>query len=539
MSNVNLYKISNDKQAEFIEKLTLKMGEPTLKEVVLNGITYIVKLYFNNNGERKLVNWSWIVSEFEMEDLFSSSNPTAIVTINIGGMIYVYTFGSSFFLADKFCDNDFAFTFARKIQYQNIKTTTLSSPNSKRNKIVNSYISNEQLEFDSGESFAKIKAKMILEEDFELYKESIEIGNSLKLNLQDNSLNNLILLIIHIEHTIESVEIDLYKIPLFKRVTDDVLLGELERRLNSQINDNVPSIQISEMEIIGVSEIFNNQDLHFELKYGRNNKVISELNMSEVNEFISEYPLNSEDTFLKIKVITHRDGISVSTNTLKNLIDYVDDENRCVLSKGEWYHFNDDYLEYLKDSINEIDCFYNEIYDFSKVLLEEYRQRKFDSDKDEEIYIGLSDQDIKKKIDRKYYTERSYNNWLEELFDFENHDRETQRLENHSIEAMDVYKDETMYAVKIGNSSSKLSYVIDQSIVSLKLYKQNLLSIPRIKNVGIWIMLERQTKLTCGENGTPNINELDMLMLKNRIDEWKKIVRLAGMNPVININYMS
>ena len=154
-------------------------------------------------------------------------------------------------------------------------------------------------------------------------------------------------------------------------------------------------------------------------------------------------------------------------------------------------------------------------------------------------YIGLSDQDIKKKIDRKYYTERSYNNWLEELFDFENHDRETQRLETHSIEAMDVYKDETMYAVKIGNSSSKLSYVIDQSIVSLKLYKQNLLSIPRIKNVGIWIILERQTKLTCGENGTPNINELDMLMLKNRIDEWKKIVRLAGMNPVININYMS
>ena len=28
MSNVNLYKISNDKQAEFIEKLTLKMESP-------------------------------------------------------------------------------------------------------------------------------------------------------------------------------------------------------------------------------------------------------------------------------------------------------------------------------------------------------------------------------------------------------------------------------------------------------------------------------------------------------------------------------
>ena len=35
---------------------------------------------------------------------------------------------------------------------------------------------------------------------------------------------------------------------------------------------------------------------------------------------------------------------------------------------------------------------------------------------------------------------------------------------------MDLYKDHTMYSVKIGNSSGKLTYVIDQSLTSLKLY---------------------------------------------------------------------
>ena len=63
--------------------------------------------------------------------------------------------------------------FARKIQYKEIKTTTLTTPNSRRNKTVNTYINYNELEFDSGESFAKLKAKVDLAEGFTLYKPSI------------------------------------------------------------------------------------------------------------------------------------------------------------------------------------------------------------------------------------------------------------------------------------------------------------------------------------------------------------------------------
>ena len=38
-------------------------------------------------------------------------------------------------------------------------------------------------------------------------------------------------------------------------------------------------------------------------------------------------------------------------------------------------------------------------------------------------------------------------------------------------------------------------------------------------------------------NGTPDINKLDMLMLKNHLDQWKKEVRLQGLKPLIYINY--
>lgn len=65
----------------------------------------------------------------------------------------------------------------------------------------------------------------------------------------------------------------------------------------------------------------------------------------------------------------------------------------------------------------------------------------------------------------------------------------------------------------------------------------NLPNIPDIDTVVIWIVLERSTFLD-NLNGKPDINSLEMLMLKNRIDQWKKEVRLQGYKPVIWINYM-
>lgn len=58
-----------------------------------------------------------------------------------------------------------------------------------------------------------------------------------------------------------------------------------------------------------------------------------------------------------------------------------------------------------------------------------------------------------------------------------------------------------------------------------------------ITKVALWFVLERKNKLPLSANGMPDLNELNMLMLFNRIDQWKKEVRLAGCKPVIYINY--
>ena len=117
------------------------------------------------------------------------------------------------------------------------------------------------------------------------------------------------------------------------------------------------------------------------------------------------------------------------------------------------------------------------------------------------------------------------------------YDRELKEVGKERIEVMDLYKDGFMYAVKIGNSSSKLCYVVDQSLTALKLYKKGLLpGTPTITTVAIWLILETDSHIE-DSNGVPVLDKLKMLMLKNRLDQWKKAVRLMGLKPIIFINY--
>ena len=104
---------------------------------------------------------------------------------------------------------------------------------------------------------------------------------------------------------------------------------------------------------------------------------------------------------------------------------------------------------------------------------------------------------------------------------------------------MDLYEIEskTMFAVKIGKSSGDLCYAIDQSITALKKYKhKEITDMPPISRVGLWFILEKKKHLTI-HGYKVDLTSLDILMLKNRIDQWKKEVRLAGYTPVIYVNY--
>lgn len=538
MGQVNLYKIDGSKKDDFLEKLNEKferIGEQNYNLLDNEENAYIVGTYVNVPEERKNPEWQWILDEYDYEIEGTVASPRAVLVIEGVNTMYAVTYGLSYFAVDKYCDLDFAFDFARRIDFKQIKTTTLTAPNAQRNKMINVYLNYNDISFDSGESYAKIKAKIKIEDGFTLHGEMIEIGHSIKAQLSDNSIECILKFIKYVEAIREKKE--LQKMPVFSKVKDENVICELDERLLEKIEENIESINISELDIIGATEIFNSNDTSFTLKHGRKHKNIQELTKENILQFMSENNLNIKNDFLNIKVVSNKNGEPVCTDIMKRLLDFTDDEKRCLLLKGEWYSFNDDYVQYLQDSIAELDVVYDSRFDFSNTKLSEYVERKYQEEKDCAEYSGLTTQEVKKKIEDKYYAERVFNNVLSEQFDFENHDRDSDETGVGKIELMDLYKDGTMYAVKIGNSSAKLSYVIEQSISSTRMYKHHLLpDMPQVDKVAVWIVLKRRTHLP-EINGKPDISSLKMLMLKNRLDAWKKEVRILGYTPVVYLNY--
>ncbi|MEK5175533.1 DUF6119 family protein [Heyndrickxia sp. FSL W8-0496] len=567
MGQINIYKIAENKIQVFIRELSVKLEEvgtlrierqneyklledsaeeasegdqSTGRENVIQEIVneiFNLSLYVSSPQEEKEINWNWLLNAFNQEIKTTLPNPKAILLIRHNDYFYSVTFGFSYFLVDKYCDRNFAFNFARKLNYKEVKTTALTTPNSQKNKSINTYVNYNDFEFDSGESFTKIKAKVELEKNFSLFKEGIEVGNSIKFNISENSLETIVDLIMFIEDVLLNCD-DQVKIPVFSKIIEDDLIDKLEEKLQKAIKEESYTVNFSEIDIIGTNETFNHNDNTFRISYKSHHKTIEELTQEELQKFAYENEFDLNENILNIKVVSYQNGNSVRTDTIKDLIDYTDDEERCLLSKGQWFKYNEDYLNYLADSIKEIETIYEEQYDFDKEEHIEFIEKKFLLEKGEKIYQGLSDEKIKEKLKKKYYSEKYYNLNLQEKFGFTNYDRNFTRVGTATVEEMDLYKDGTIYAVKIGNSSGKLSYVVDQSLQTLKIFKHNLSENQfEIKDIGLWIILDRRTNLPIIE-GKPDLNHLDMLILKNKLDYWKKEVRLMGYIPVIRINYV-
>lgn len=536
MSAINLYRIDNNKKADLLSLLAIKFLQKNTIEIEGEDISYGFTLYLPRNSSSSSLSWNWLLERFGEDQIDTDAKPKAILLVELDDeKTYVITYGSAFFYVDKYCDKSFAFSFARKVSFGEIKTTTLTSPNSVRNRMISTYVNYSELEYDSGESFAKLKIVVDLPEDFDLFNPTVEIGNSIRLTTKHDSLERIRDIIVFISDTIVSSQIE-NKIPFFSKVVDNGLEHLLDERLDQKISEN-PNIQLSEINIIGASEIFNRNDNEYILKYNRKKKTIQTLNVTNLREFCEENQFSFNDVILKIKVELLVDGTSVCTKSIKELIDYTDDEYRCLLSGGIWYKFNDDYLEYLYDSIAEIATEYHSEFNFSEAIHKDFIESIFDIEKQNEKYTGLSGSEIKSKLLKRFYDERCFNLLRERDDGFTNYDREEYVYNGHKMEIMDLYKNSCMFAVKIGHTSSKLCYAVDQSINSLKMYKHKRLEhMPHIDTVGIWIILDQQTHIE-DENGVPDLNNLNLLMFKNRLDQWKKEVRLLGYKPVVYVSY--
>ena len=122
MAKLNLYKIYQNKKEDFLQNLQEKLNFINTKEKQnTNQELYKFSLYNYFPAADKSLSWNWLLSEFDEDGFSYKTNPRAIVTITKSNNMYVITFGSAYFLVDKFCDRKFAFEFAKRSEYKDIK----------------------------------------------------------------------------------------------------------------------------------------------------------------------------------------------------------------------------------------------------------------------------------------------------------------------------------------------------------------------------------------------------------------------------------
>ncbi len=533
MATYNIFKIHDNKKNDFLSSLGTYQDE---KAGEVEGKHYKVRVYYFESQKKSKVKWSWLFNEFQKKIDISEINkqPSAILTFEIDNTLIALSFGSSFSKIYKFADKGFPFSFARKFHYEDIKATSHSSPNSKKIKTINSFIKNTKFEYESGHAYTKIKGSLVLDDNFSLFTNKIEIGGSLKLCSEVTLIEDIVKVLIYVLNVVEVKE-DMTKIPVLNEIKDENAKQMLLQKLRNSLKEGLLEVQISDFDIIGTNEMFYSQYNNVRIICERHRKDYDCINFENVMNFCTSKKISLEKNIEKIRIVmSYEDGL-IDSKMLIELIDFHDDEYKAVLINGVWHNYNDDYIESLRESLSNLECVYDSEFDFDQTKYDNYIKAKIEESKNLDEYKNLSNTKIAAKIKRKYYLERVYN----ELFKdngFKVLDRKMEMLSPlHTIEVADIANEDTLFSVKFGNSSAKLCYVLDQSSSSIPYIKSNN-EFKKIKTICIVLVLERKNVVHEVDNSV-NLLKLKMFSLIDKINNWQKIVSEKRYIPKVIIAY--
>lgn len=527
MSQINLFKIQEGKEATFV---TFVEGQyETICEKTIGPFHF--KLLWQERLEKKDVNWGWAFSIFDKPIKQTNQSPKGIIIIQNANKTYAISFGGAHFHIDMYCDRDFGFDFASRTKVLRTKLTSTIINNSKQNKTISSFKNFDRLEISSGESYTKLKIDIDLTDGDIFENNIIEVGTSLKITLKEDSLSNLTKLINYVEKKLTNPKIT--HIPICNIVRKQEEIDGLEQRLKDNFLKDGSAVTLSEFDVIGVEEVFLRAD-SFVLYCEDKSKTIPSFDLDELKMFFIENGITDTNQMLKTKITFLSNGTNQVTKPIRNFIDYLDESTNALLICGKWYRFNDDFYQYLKESLEDIRVAYLSEYDLNDSIINQFLEQKYNEEKDNENYQGKTNEEIRNSIKRRYYREYAFN-LMREQDGYKIFDRHIVQVHGEQIELCDLRKDDTIFSVKRGNSSAELSYVVTQSETAIN-YFINHPQEKRPKNVALWLILSRTNKLELNSNKL-NWESLRMLLLKIRIDNWKKRVYLAGMKPEIYINY--
>jgi uncharacterized protein (TIGR04141 family) len=498
MPKYNLYRIPKDKEEGLLEKLKLS-GLEQIGEQAVDG--FHMKFFFSSQPDEIDIWWVETYREF-LGDLETPKNLMHFGVFLVSGdeICYAISLGKAHFYLSQFCDTEFGLNLAERIIDENdLKIKNSKYYKSAKSKMITTYQQGSQITFDSGESMHYIKAKTI---DASIWGRMVSFGISVHLNIPKEPLE--------IADFINYVEDVLrhpirFKLPKVYIVKDSSVIQHLDRILARSIlrtREN-SSLNVEEFIMSGVDFIFSDTYEYSLYLKGKSDEATrsSQLSLDFLIDFLRSNNINLEEKINDLKVKVHNEYGRDHTKPLKFYLDFINEDERYCLIDGIWHKFNQSYIDYLEEEVNQIELNYEPRFDVNSDI----KEAQFNQDRVNDGYLNC--------------------------------DRELVSLDGrYKVEKMDLYKDGVLYFVKKG-IPQKLSYVIDQAVNTVKILQNNADQIKiygeiiNVKGICLWLILERQKSIE-------KLSDINSIILHMKLVEWRKTLINAGLKPLMNINYI-
>lgn len=491
---LNIFKIPKDEVQALKDKFEL-VKMTAINTATING--WLATFYFSELPAPVSIPW---VQTFSA--IFEGMNePTN--KIYYGAYIWekgddclVLSFGKSHFYLRGFCDQNFGLEIAKRIAKESdVRQKSARRFAGKKKKEIRSYNKNTSLDIESGESVDYIQAST---NDKEQWGKTGKFGASVLLCL-DKEINEILQILEKILSTIKLPQ--LFDLPRTEIIRDQEKILKYDNELINEIiknKDEGSSFSSDSHDLVGVDFIFpTDQTYHFYFE-NIDSTDFDNLDMDLLRNFIKSNNISNLNIFdIRIK-ITKEDSKPYSVS-LKESLEYKIDGENVILSNGKWMRFNEDYMKQLNDYID------NKI----------------------ELNNGIDDSfaliNLKKEQGEPYFLEHMVSDQFQKGHgDFKNID-----IPNHVVEAWDLRKDTSVFAVKFG-TPQKIGYVCDQATNTLEIMRNKPEYIKKFnfEKYCLWIGLNNK-------NLPKKLSQINSIIFKQKIESWARKCYEIGIKPSV------
>lgn len=518
----NIYKVKFEKIDQLKEKLS-SVGLVEQKTLEKDG--YIKTFYFSEKVEGSDVWWWNTYRDFfkdGVEEPKNTFNFAVLICQNIRKpeKIFAVSLGKSHFYLSKFIQLDFGIDLALHMADESsilLKKSRYFTGTKRQD--VSSYQQFQINNYEAGESVDHIKLKAANKTLWG--NRNIIFADSIQMDMDKQPLQ--------LPEIFKIIEVSfkdgkIIHLPKLESASTDIS-KDLDNQALIHLRNREGNVGIDQFHVSGVSICFNFHDYDYLIKAKDSQGKTIRKNIGNIIEIenISEFLVNNPDIndVNNVTVQFKNEDAGVFTKTLKELLDIpvMWGDQQYFLKNGEWFFFNQVFMDYLKRSLSTIEVIPEEELIEKDFIDWQVRKRA-------DHAAGVDKIDYREAyFNQKICNERGYTLLDRELTAIRSIEK---KRRDYQVEVADIYNKGEIISVKISKKKQELIYNIEQSKDSIMLIKNNQIKFnKKLTSAALWFVFEEDIR---------NITDVNSIQFLLAVEAWKKLIIGYSLKPRIYIS---